>query len=224
MQRLHIGGLPHVVNALIMTSVFSAGNGLLFAAARSLHGLAVDGKAPKIFSRCTRAGVPIFAVLLSLAFCLLAFLQVSSSSAQVLGWLVDLVTACQLLNYLSVAITYCHFYAALRKQGINRNALPYKGKFQPYTAYMAILGTTIMILVSGYYLFMDGGWSTRSFFLTYTMPGVFVLAIVFWKIAMRTTYVRLGTADLGFKGEKEEIDKYEEEYIPTRSSFLDRLF
>lgn len=31
MQRLHISGLPHFFNAIVMTSVFSAGNGYVFS-------------------------------------------------------------------------------------------------------------------------------------------------------------------------------------------------
>jgi amino acid transporter len=165
--------------------------------------------------------------MVALAFCLLGFLQVSNSSAKVLTWLVDLVTACQLLNYMSVAITYLHFYAALKKQGIDRNTLPYKGKFQPYAAYVSIVGTVVMMLVSGYYLFMTGGWDTRDFFLTYTMIGVFVLAVIVWKVVRRTTYIRPGTADLQVDGLKREIDEYEEQYIPrpkSKMAFLDRLF
>jgi amino acid transporter len=34
MERLKISGLPHLINAIIMTSVFSCGKGVLFAASR----------------------------------------------------------------------------------------------------------------------------------------------------------------------------------------------
>src|SRR5690349_11131406 len=99
MQRLRIYGLPHLVNALIITSIFSAGNGLLFSATRTLHGMSVQGHAPAVFSRCTKSGVPIWSLLFSLSFCLLAFLQVNDTSANVMTYLVSLVTACQLINY-----------------------------------------------------------------------------------------------------------------------------
>lgn len=117
MQRLKISGLPSLVNALIMTSILSAGNGLLYAAARTLHGMSLEGHAPRIFSRCTKQGVPIWALAFSLSFCLLAFLQVKSSSAVVMTYLVDLITCCQMLNYGFTALTYRHFYSALKKQG-----------------------------------------------------------------------------------------------------------
>jgi len=58
MQRLGIAGLGSVVNAGIMVSLVSAGNALLFSATRTLYGMAVDGKAPKVFSFVTRNGIP----------------------------------------------------------------------------------------------------------------------------------------------------------------------
>jgi amino acid transporter len=214
MQRLQISGLPHLVNALIMTSILSAGNGLLYAAARTLHGMSLEGHAPRIFSRCTKQGVPIWALLFSLSFCLLAFLQVNSSSAVVMTYLVTLITCCQMLNYGFTALTYRHFYSALKRQGISRDTLPYKGRFQPYTSYVAMGGTLFMLLAGGYDLFLKGGWSTMWFFLTYAMIGFFALAFVFWKLVFRSSYVRPGTADLSLGGLREEIDDYEATFIP----------
>ncbi|RFU31614.1 hypothetical protein B7463_g4746, partial [Scytalidium lignicola] len=87
MDRFKIRVLPDIVNALIMTSVFSAGNNLVFSAARTLHGISMEGKALAIFSRCNKAGVPYYAVAASMSFCVLGSLQVSNSSATVLNWL-----------------------------------------------------------------------------------------------------------------------------------------
>ncbi|CAK7274952.1 hypothetical protein SEPCBS119000_006437 [Sporothrix epigloea] len=229
MQRMHIKFLPHLVNAMIMTSVFSAGNGLLFSATRTLHGMALEGHAPRFFGRCTKAGVPVYALALSLAFCLLAFLQVSSSSADVLTYIVDLVTCCQIINYLSTAVTYRHFYSALQKQGVDRKTLPYKGRLQPYTSYYAMFGLTFMMLAAGYDLFLSGGWSTMWFFLDYGMIFFFIVLVVIWKIVTRSTYIRPGEADISLGGLKEEIDRYEELYLPHKSAtvagrYFNKLF
>ncbi|TVY42493.1 General amino acid permease [Lachnellula occidentalis] len=228
MQRLDISGLADLVNALIMTSVFSAGNGILFSATRTLYGMSLKGEAPRCLSNCTKAGIPLYCLGVSISFCLLAFLQISSSSSAVLGYLVDLVTACQLINYMCTAITYRHFYAALKAQGISRDSLPYKGRFQPYTSYFAIGGCLFMILASGYYLFLDGAWDIMYFFLTYAMLGFFFLAAIFWKVVKRTTYVKPGTADLELDGQKQEIDVYEAIYTPSESGkqggFFNRMF
>ncbi|KAK1572883.1 amino acid permease [Colletotrichum navitas] len=223
MSRLQIHVLPHIVNALIMTSIFSAGNGLLFSATRVLHGMSLTGYAPKLFSRCTKNGVPLYSLLLSLSFCLLAFLQLGSKSADVLVYLVDLITCCQLLNYGFTALTYRHFYAALKKQGISRETLPYKGRFQPYTSYFAMGGTLFMLLAAGYDLFLTGGWDVMWFFLDYGMIGFFILAFIGWKLFFKTRYVRPGTADVSLGGMKEEIDQYEALYIPREPGKVGRL-
>ncbi|CAK7234505.1 hypothetical protein SEUCBS140593_008964 [Sporothrix eucalyptigena] len=224
MQRMHIKFLPHLVNALIMTSVFSAGNGLLFSATRTLHGMALEGHAPHFFGKCSKAGVPIYALALSLAFCLLAFLQVSNSSADVLTYLVDLVTCCQIINYLSTTVTYRHFYSALKKQNIDRSTLPYRGRLQPYTSYFAMSGLTFMLLAGGYDLFLSGGWSTMWFFLDYGMIFFFIILIIVWKVVTKSTYVRPGQADISLGGLKEEIDHYEEMFVPRESSKLGQYF
>lgn len=224
MQRLQISGLASLVNVLIMTSVFSSGNGLLFSATRTLHGMALRGEAPRVLAKCTKNGVPIYALLATLPWCLLSFLQIGKSSAEVLVWLADLVTACQLLNYGATAVVYRHFYASLQAKGIDRDTLPYKGKFQPYTSYFAMAGTTVMMLLQGYDLFVADGWSTEYFFLDYTMIIFFVVCFMFWKILKKTKYVRPGTADIHLGNTKDEIDLYEALYVPRQETKAGALF
>lgn len=62
-----------------------------------------------------------------MVFPFLSFLQVSSGSAQAIRWLVNLVTASQLLNYVIMGTTYLFFYRACKAQGIDRRTLPYRG-------------------------------------------------------------------------------------------------
>ncbi|KAL7006333.1 general amino acid permease agp2 [Cystobasidiomycetes sp. EMM_F5] len=47
MNRLQIPFLPDLVNALILTSIYSSGNAYLFCASRVLAQMARDGQAPK---------------------------------------------------------------------------------------------------------------------------------------------------------------------------------
>jgi amino acid permease len=74
--------LNHVINAAILVFVMSAANSDLYIGSRTLYGLAVEGKAPRIFSRVNRNGVPYPALILCTSFCALVFLNVSSSSAK----------------------------------------------------------------------------------------------------------------------------------------------
>lgn len=163
MRRLGISGLPDVVNAAVLTAAFSAGNSYVYCASRSLYGLALEGKAPRIFSKCTKSGVPIYCVAAVLCFALLAFLQLSSEAAVVLKWFVSLVTASQLLNFATICLSYLCFYKALQAQGISRQSLPYRAWFMPYAAYYGMAWTLVMAFVGGYTVFLPGNWDVPNF-------------------------------------------------------------
>lgn len=90
MSNLKINGLPHLVNALMITSIFSAGNTYTYCATRNLYGLALEGRAPKFLRKCTKNGVPIYCFLIVMCFPFLSFLQLSNSSSTVLTWLVSI--------------------------------------------------------------------------------------------------------------------------------------
>jgi yeast amino acid transporter len=67
-RRAGIHTLPSIINAAIFTSAFSAGNSFLFCSSRILYGLSVRGQAPRIFTYCTKNGLPIVAVLTCVRF------------------------------------------------------------------------------------------------------------------------------------------------------------
>lgn len=60
----------------------SAANSDLYIGSRTLYGLAVEGKAPAIFKKVNRMGVPWPALIFCTAFCGLVFLNVASSGAK----------------------------------------------------------------------------------------------------------------------------------------------
>lgn len=228
MQRLKISGLPHFFNAIVMTSVFSAGNGYVFSSSRSLYSMALAGRAPKIFTKTIGSGVPIYAVLMCLCFCLLALLNVNDDSAKVMGYFIDLVTTNQLLCYMTTCIAYVYFYYAMKRQGRSRDSLPYKGRFQPYIAYVCIFATVLMMLLLGFNIFFPGQWDVKWFFLDYTFLFLYPIAFVAWKLIKKTKYHPLGTADLGLGGDVQEIDDYEDlvEVRPLQgwSGWVEKIF
>jgi yeast amino acid transporter len=50
--------VPHIVNAIVLTSAWSSANSGMLGGSRALYGLAKEGHAPKIFLRVNRFGVP----------------------------------------------------------------------------------------------------------------------------------------------------------------------
>lgn len=174
MARLRIGVLPHIVNAMLLTAAFSAGNSYVYCASRSLYGLALDGKAPRLLTLCTAAGVPVYCVGLVLCFALLAFLQLESNAARVLDWFVSLVTASQLINFAVVCATYLCWHRALRAQGLSRDGLPYKAILMPAAAWYGLVSTFTMAFVGGYPVFLPlpGQWSVADFLFSCVFPVV----------------------------------------------------
>lgn len=136
MTNMGIGVFPHIVNALLVTSIFSAGNTYTYCATRTLYGLALEGRAPRQLRYCTKSGVPIICFAISVAFSFLSFLSVSNGSIVVLNWLINLITAAQIIDFIVMCVTYVFFYKACIAQGIDRRRFPYYGWGQPYCAYV----------------------------------------------------------------------------------------
>ncbi|KAL2784347.1 amino acid permease/ SLC12A domain-containing protein [Aspergillus keveii] len=216
MDRLGIPVLPHIVNAMILLAAFSAGNSYVYCASRTLFGLALDGKAPRFFTKCTKAGVPIYCVAAVLLIALLAFLQVSNNASVVLNWFISLVTSSQLINFTVITFTYTRWRKARQAQGIPRSSLPYKSYGQPYVAYTAMVATAVMTFVGGYEVFLPGNWDVPTFLFSYTMIGVFPVLYFGWKFLHRTEVRKPEEVDLvtGL----EEIEEYTRNYVPEPAS------
>jgi AAT family amino acid transporter len=76
-----------VINAVIMTSVLSAGNHALFAGTRLLYTLAVEHHAPAFFGKLNRNKVPWVAVLATAAISGLCFGSSFIGAGQLWNWL-----------------------------------------------------------------------------------------------------------------------------------------
>ena len=182
-RSLQIPVLPHIVNGLILTSVFSAGNAFLFCASRSLAQMGRDGQAPKIMAKRNRNGVPYVSVLVCLAIALLSYCQVSTSAQvvssalalpavrgradllmllQVITYLTGLVGAAQLVNWCVMSFTYIKWARALKAQGISRDTLYCRSRVQPYAAYYALVCSIFVTLMQGYGVFLKGKWDSES--------------------------------------------------------------
>ena len=200
-----------MINALILASAFSAGNSYVYCASRSLFELALEGKVPKFLTRCTRNGVPVYCGLIVLLIALLSFLQVSNSASVVLEWLVNLVTASQLINFSVMSFIYIRFKEACDAQGISRDSLPHKGWLQPYAAWYALCGTFVMAFVGGYKVFLPGSWDIPTFLFSYSMIFLFPVLFIGWKIYRRTKWVQSNEADL--RKDLDEIEEYERCFV-----------
>ena len=222
MERMNIPGVPHLINALILTSVLSCGNGILFASSRALFVMGQNGRAPKIFSKTTKRGIPIYAVGMCMGLGLLAMMGVSDGAYTVLKYFIDLCTVCGQFNYMCVCITYAHFYQNLKAKGISRDTLPYKASFQPYASYIGATSAVLAMFFLGFDILKP--FLIKWFFIDYTLLGVFPILGIAVKLIKKTKYVRVGTADLGLGGLVKEVDDYEDMVTPEPQGLVERFF
>lgn len=224
-QNAGISVLPDIINACILVSAWSASNSYCYIGARMIVAMAADRQAPQFFGKVNRWGVPYYAVLASFAFGPLAYLSLGSGGAsQAFTWLLDLSTIAGLLAWMTLCICFLRYYEACKTQGLDRNTLPLKGRFQPYAAYIGATGSAIIVLFSGFEVFLNGHWSASSFVAYYLSIPFFIVTYLFWKIWKRTNFVRASEMDL-WSG-RFDPSSAPIEPIPTTwwGKFLDWLF
>lgn len=64
-ENAKIRMLPSIINSVILSSAFSAGNSVLYASSRTLYGLACIGQAPSFLRKCTSRGLPVWCVFIT---------------------------------------------------------------------------------------------------------------------------------------------------------------
>ncbi|GAA6027826.1 hypothetical protein JCM8097_001735 [Rhodosporidiobolus ruineniae] len=204
-----IKGLPSVINTSVLLAAVSAGNSDLYAASRTLYGLACDGKAPAILRRCTRNGLPIYALIVTALFGPLAYMNVATGSSTAFTYLSNLGAVSGLIAWACINLSYIRFYHGCKYHGIDRNEFPYRAPFQPYASYIGLFIFCVVILTQGFYVFLKDSWSTADFVVNYIALPMFVVAYVGWKTFKRTKFVRLEQMD--FQTGRRELDQMAED-------------
>ena len=123
--RAGIPAIPSIVNAVVLTSAFSASNQAMLAGTRILYGLALKDQAPKIFLRTTKYGIPYVCVVFQTAVATLAYMSLSNGALTVFYWFLDLTAAGVLVTWGVIALNHIRLHQALSHQGIAREELPW---------------------------------------------------------------------------------------------------
>lgn len=198
-QNSGIEVLPHIINAVILTSASSSGNAFLYTGSRYLFGVAQNGQAPRFLLKCSKKGVPYYCVGITASISLLTYMSVSTGAGKVFNWFANLTTIAQLFTWSSICITYTRFKKALEAQGIDRNTLAFRSPWQPYTAYCALVYFALIIIFNGFAVFTHDTWDSSvitDFFTAYIGIPIFFGLYAFWKIFKRPKFVDPAHADI----------------------------
>ncbi|AGO13470.1 AaceriACL135Wp [[Ashbya] aceris (nom. inval.)] len=213
--------LPNLFNACVLTFVFSACNSDLYVGSRSLYGLAIDGKAPKLFARTNKWGVPYNALACCTLFCCLAYMSVSNSAKTAFGYFVNVTSIFGLMSWVSILITYICFDRAFRAQGIPKSTLSYVAPCQPYAGWVALCFCIFVALIKNFDAFIGKKVDIPTFITGYVGLPIYIFCFIGYKIVHKTKWIRSEDVDLFTF--KEAIDLEEEECIRERALMKEQL-
>ncbi|CDR39525.1 CYFA0S03e04368g1_1 [Cyberlindnera fabianii] len=165
------------MNAVILTSVISAGNHALYAGSMLAYTLGTDGYLPKILTWKNRYQTPYVAVLITWLAGGLCFGSSFVGAGELWTWLQNIVGVSNQLAWLSIGITSIRFRRGLAKQG-RTDELQFKNWTYPFGPYVIVVFTTFILLVQGWSAFSP--WSVYNFFQAYLELLVFPTTFLIW--------------------------------------------
>ncbi|WDD93690.1 amino acid permease [Burkholderia sp. FERM BP-3421] len=143
-----------VMNAVILTALLSAGNSGMYASTRMLYNLAVQGRAPKVFAKVSRGGVPLNALYATTAVGALCFLTSLYGDQTVYLWLLNLSGMAGFITWLGIAISHYRFRKGFVKQGYRLEQLPYRAKLFPFGPILAAALCALVTVGQDYQAFL----------------------------------------------------------------------
>ncbi|KAG9241214.1 arginine permease [Calycina marina] len=210
--RAGIKIVPHVINAVVLTSAWSSSNQAMLSGTRILYGLALKRQAPQIFLRTTKWGIPFVCVILQTAIATLAYMSLSNGALTVFYWLLDLTSCGVLISWSVICINHIRLHKALKAQGISRAELPWSHGWTYYSSWAALFVCVLILLTGGFTVFCTGYWNVESFIASYLDIPLVLAAYFGWKMFKRTKILSLH--DIPIRVALEEIRLTPEAKIP----------
>jgi len=112
--RVGIKGIPAFINAMILTSAWSSANEAIISGTRVIYGLAVEEKAPRIFTKTTPWGSPYCAVLLQTSVACLSYIALSSGALKVFYYFLDMTASSTLVSWIIILFNHIRFRQAVK--------------------------------------------------------------------------------------------------------------
>lgn len=145
-ERAGIAFAASVMNAVILTSVLSAGNSGLYASTRLLYSMAKDGLAPKLFAKLSSHQVPMRALLMTSAIGMFGFITSIVGDGVAYTFLLTLSALAGFITWVGIAACHIAFRRALSAQNISLDSLPYRAPLGSVGSWIAIFMCGFVIL------------------------------------------------------------------------------
>ncbi|GAA0070844.1 amino acid permease [Clostridium sardiniense] len=195
-EKAGIAGAASLMNAVILTSVLSAGNSGMYASSRMLYAMAKSGMAPKVFAKLNKRGVPTNAIILTTIIASACFLTGLYAESTVYVWLVAASGLAGFIAWLGIAACHYRFRKAYIYQGKDLSNLPYKAKMFPIGPIIALLLCAVVIVGQGFSYIKPEGIDWMGIISSYIGIPLFIILWACYKIKHKSKIVKLQDVDL----------------------------
>lgn len=195
-QKAGLAFAASLMNAVILTSILSAGNSATYAATRMLWSMAKSGKAPKLFSKLNAKGVPTYALYANMIFGLVVFLSSFVGDGVVFIWLLNLTGLTGFLTWVGIAICHYRFRKAYIAQGKDLNDLKFKAKWYPAGPIITLILCTVVIIGQGNQIMSGDNINWYGLIVSYISLPVFIILWLGYKLIYKTKVIPLKDCDL----------------------------
>ncbi|KAF9364038.1 hypothetical protein BGX34_002689 [Mortierella sp. NVP85] len=185
----------HIMNAVILITVLSAGNSGMYASTRTLYMLAKDGKAPRIFARINKRGIPMPALGCTALIAAIAYISSLFGAGEVYNWLLNISSISGFIAWAGIAVSHYRFRRAYVAQGGELDRLPYRASFYPFGPIYALLLCTVVICGQGYSEFTKPDPKALNLVASYIGLPFFFLVYISYKLYYKTKMVPLMECD-----------------------------
>lgn len=179
-----------VMNAVILTAVLSAGNSGMYASTRMLYTLASEGKAPRMFAKLSKGGVPRNALYATTVVAALCFLSSMFGNKTVYLWLLNTSGMTGFIAWLGIAISHYRFRRGYVSQGRNLKDLPYLSGFFPFGPIFAFVLCLTITLGQNYQAFLKDTIDWYGVAATYIGLPLFLIIWFGYKLSRKTKVVK----------------------------------
>ena len=198
-ERAGLAFAAALMNAVILSSILSAGNSGMYASTRMLYAMGKDGLAWPLFARTgRRSGVPHNAVFATALVILAIFLL--QLDDRVGKHMYEYILAASGLTgfiaWLGIAISHYRFRRAYIAQGKPLEALTYRAKWFPFGPLLA-LGLCILVIIGqDTELVLNAHLDWQRLLITYMGLPVFFTFYFYHKLRYKTRKIPLTEVDL----------------------------
>ncbi|OMJ26794.1 Lysine-specific permease [Smittium culicis] len=224
LEKAGIKAAADIMNAVILTSVLSAGNTVFFTAPRSLYALASSGRGWSKWAVVTKRGTPIYALGSCIVVTACLFVLSLFGNNKIFTWFASVGSVASIICFLVMLFTHWRFRRGYKRQGYDEHDLPFIAFLYPFGHYFSFFVIFFILFAQGNGSFFQVKFDIEKFVQSYMGIPIFLVFYLGYKFTKKTKLVPLIEIDyetdnyisLGFNNYRHDKNSF----VETIKTFL----